>query len=113
MCGCYSGVAIMKTGKKIVTNVKIKALIHALSDRIELINIAGWLALVADSIWITRDTIVNGPTIMLSIIAVILYLGTALMTFAAYNYHRDLIKKSLHTMLETKSRYAKRTRRSV
>ncbi len=95
-------------------DIHLKAHIKALTENIELINIAFIVALFADCAWITRDLIISGPTYLLIVIASLLWFSLALVAWAFIRYHYKqyytiLNKDVVNTTLEEES-HAERMR---
>lgn len=91
--------------------ITTKAHYQALTDLVEMMSVASLIALLADVIWVIRDSIVGGFTFGMGFITVLLLTGLFLMSVGVYKYHHKAVKVLLHEMLEAKCRHAKRNRR--
>lgn len=67
--------------------------LEALQDLVERTNLAGAIALIADSIWIIRDISTNGFTVGMLMIAALLFTATGIMLNATVRYHLKTVRK--------------------
>ncbi len=94
-------------------SIKSRAHYQALTDLVEVMSLASLTALLADVIWVIRDSIVGGFTIGMVIIAILLITALCAMAWAIVVYHQKEFKKALRNLMEAKFRHCKRTRRNV
>lgn len=78
---------------------KSNAHFTAATELVELMSIAGWLALLADLFWVVRDYVVNNCPISLIPVMVLLLTGFILMSVGIVKYHFRQYKKLLHDNL--------------
>lgn len=84
--------------------MKIEHLLHikTATNLIEAMSIASWIAVVADVIWVLRDSFVNGFTPMMVVISMLLITALITLTISLYKYHKQQLKENrsrLMTML--------------
>lgn len=93
-------------------NIKAKAHYQAALELLEVMSIASLIALIADAIWIIRDISVNGLTLGLGIVGVLLWIALIIMGYGVYKYHVKAVKKILHEMMEQKVKINKSRRKA-
>jgi len=76
-----------------------KAHYSAVMDLVELMSIAGWVAIFADCIWVLRDSVVNGFTPIMVFILTLLCLSLVTLTLALYTYHNRKYKEHLKQLM--------------
>lgn len=82
-------------------------------ELVELMSIAGWLAVVADVIWVIKDLAHNDFKLsVLYLVAFILVSALVILTIALYKYHTRQQKAILHDELVTRLKHCKRKYKS-
>ena len=81
-------------------DIYLRAHIKALTENIELINVAFIVALFADCVWITSDIILSGFTYLLFSVCTMLWASLGCVLFAFIRYHR----KQANLFLEREKR---------
>lgn len=92
--------------------IKTKAHYQALTDLVELMSVASLIALLADVIWVIRDSIVGGFTFTLGVVGGLLITALVGMAYGVYKYHHKAVRIILHDVMEAKFRHCKRNRKS-
>ena len=92
-------------------DIYLKAHIKALTENLELMNVAFIVALFADCVWITSDIVLNGFSYLLFSVCGMLWASLALVGWAFIRYHlkqaKILMDKELRliqTEVEEKAR---------
>ncbi|MEI6183931.1 MAG: hypothetical protein WCP65_00270 [Bacteroidota bacterium] len=68
---------------------------------IEAMSIAGWIAVIADVIWVLRDSFVNGFTPAMILISTLLITALVTLTIALHKYHKQQLKENRNELLKT------------
>ena len=84
-----------------------KAHFDAFKDIVELIAVAGWLALLTDLAWVARDWVLQGYPLDLVVIFVGLFIAFILLTYGVARYHKQQQTTILKMMLKTKLKVEK------
>jgi hypothetical protein len=82
--------------------VRSKAHCQAVTDLLELMNLAFMVALLADACWVLRDISIQGATIGLVLIASSLWIGFSLVCYGFIKYHNKQVKAILSSMTRAK-----------
>lgn len=85
-----------------------RAHFQAAKDLVELMSVAGWIAIFADCIWVVRDSIVNGFTPAMCLIISLLFTALASLSYGLWCYHINNVKIILKEALKTKLELCKR-----
>ncbi len=89
--------------------MKIKTRAHylALTDLVEVISIASFVAIFADVIWVVRDSVLGGFTLGLSVVMVLLVAALVGVGWGLYKYHNKIVSDIIRDMMEANFRYVK------
>jgi hypothetical protein len=79
-----------------------KAHCQAVTELLELMNLAFMVALLADACWVLRDISLQGATPGLVAIATSLWIGFSLVCFGFIKYHNAQVRTILKSMTRAK-----------
>lgn len=82
--------------------VIFKTHVNAALELIELMSLAGWIAVGADVIWVLRDSFTNGFTPAMIIIAALLITAFLVLSLALWKYHKEQRKLQTKNLLKQK-----------
>ncbi len=87
--------------------IQHKAHFDAFKDIVEMIAIAGWIALLTDLAWVARDWVLQGYPVDLVFIFSGLFVAFVILTYGVVAYHRKLAQNFLRATLKEKLRHSK------
>lgn len=70
--------------------------IRAITDLIEIMNIAAILALLGDCLWVIHDISEKGMSAYMFIISLLLFSGLSLAIIGGVRYHIKLVRRLLN-----------------
>lgn len=83
-------------------SANIKIHYSAVTELVELMSIAGWIAVITDLVWVVRDYIVSDYPITLIPIFLGLSIGCFLLSYAIMKYHNKQFKEISRKLLAEK-----------
>ena len=89
---------------KLTHQVHIKTVL----DVIELMSIAGWIALLADLIWVVRDSIVSDFPLSLLPVFTLLLIAFIIMSVGVVLYHKRQSETMLRVLMRERLAICKR-----
>lgn len=85
-------------------NIKSKLHYMTSKDLVEVMSIASWIAILADCIWVIRDSVLTGFTPTMILIMSGLLLALIVLSKSLWHYHsqkrRELAKQLLASKLD-------------
>lgn len=74
-------------------SIRRTAHVQAVTELLELMNLAFMIALLSDCCWVIRDMYVNGVTVGLTLIAIALWVGFVIVLVGFIKYHQKQVKE--------------------